>query len=831
MKNRIKLFGIIAFIAIAGFALVTCDNGITDDTYIETTVNIPVTGVSLNTSAITILLGETGTLHATVAPANATNRSVTWSSSDPSVATVSASGVVTAVSVGTATITVTTVNGNFTASALVTVSAVAVDVTGVSVAPASFNLDVGGMQLLTATITPSTATNQGVLWSSSNIAIATVTAGGTVTAIAAGTATITVTTDCGGHTATSNVTVNPITVTGVSLKPSTYLVVGSSETLFPSIEPSNAANQGITWSSSNNLVATVTPGGTVTAVGVGTAAITVTTDCGGFTASTNVTVSTLVIPVAGVYLPLATTAIHVDGTYTFTATITPSNATNQNLTWSSGNTAVATVCAGGIVTGVSIGTAAITVITVDGGFSATRNITVNPVLATGVSLNRTATSLEVGNTETLTATVTPHNATDQSVTWSSSNNTVATVSATGVVTAIYPGTATITATSNCGGHTATCVITVISRVTGVTLNMTTASVNVGATQALVATVAPANATNRAVAWSSNNTAVATVSTLGVVTGVSTGNATITVTTVDGGFTATSNVTVTVWAYASAGHGHTLAIRSDGSLWAWGNNNGGRTGLNTNTGYTLVPTRVGNANNWASVSAGNFHSLAVTTCGQLWAWGGNVFGNTGLNTDTGTTPVPTRVGNATNWSSVSAGLFHSIAVTTNGELWAWGANFFGLTGLDTDTGHTLVPTRVGNATNWASVSAGGSHSLARTTNGELWGWGFSNNWQPGPNDNVNTFVPTFIASGWASFSAGNSNNIAITTTGQLFRWGSSTVNFSRIGFESNWASVSSGINSYYLAITTNGQLWAWGNNLSGQLGDGTTTWRHSPVRIR
>jgi formylglycine-generating enzyme required for sulfatase activity len=168
-----------------------------------------------------------------------------------------------------------------------------------------------------------------------------------------------------------------------------------------------------------------------------------------------------------------------------------------------------------------------------------------PVSVTGVTLNKTGTSLTVGGTETLTATVAPANAANKTVTWSSSNTATATVN-NGIVTAVAAGTANITVKTEDGGFTAACSVTVISAsvpATGVTLNKTTASLTVGGTETLTATVAPANATNKIVTWESSNTAVATVSG-GMVTAVSAGTADITVTTADGGFTATCSVTVT-----------------------------------------------------------------------------------------------------------------------------------------------------------------------------------------------------------------------------------------------------------------------------------------------
>lgn len=169
------------------------------------------------------------------------------------------------------------------------------------------------------------------------------------------------------------------------------------------------------------------------------------------------------------------------------------------------------------------------------------------VAVTGVSLNKAATTLAVNQTETLTATVAPNNATNKSVTWTSSNTNIATVSTAGVVTAKAAGTATVTVKTADGGKTASCVVTVstaVIAVTGVTLNKTATTLAIGKTETLTASVAPTNATNKSVTWSSNNANIASVSNTGVVTGKVAGTAVITVRTADGGKTATCTVTVT-----------------------------------------------------------------------------------------------------------------------------------------------------------------------------------------------------------------------------------------------------------------------------------------------
>ena len=266
---------------------------------------IPVTGVSVLPTTLGLFVGSTGNLTALVTPVNADNRNVTWSSSNTAVATVAAitSSVakVTAVAPGTATITVTTVVGGFTATSVVTVSAVSPVPTGVSVSPTSLDQVVGDADTLTATVTPTSATNKNVTWSSSNSAVATVLAATSttakVTAVAPGTAIITVTTVEGGHTDTCVVTVRAVASapTGVSLSLSSLgLVAGTSDSLRATVIPAGATDRDVTWRSSNSNVATVTPTSStdarVTAIAPGTATITVTTDEGGYTATSVVTV-------------------------------------------------------------------------------------------------------------------------------------------------------------------------------------------------------------------------------------------------------------------------------------------------------------------------------------------------------------------------------------------------------------------------------------------------------------------------------------------------------------------------------------------------------------
>lgn len=257
---------------------------------------IPVTSITLNKDELTLAVGENETLLVSeVLPATATDKTVTWSSSKSSVASVNSStGVVTAHAVGgPVTITATANDGSgVTATCAVTVVSARVDVTGVTLNKTATTLFVGETETLTATIAPADATNKNVVWTSSDDAVASVDEDGVVTANAVGTATITATSEENeGIKATCTVTVNPVVVTGVTLnKTSTSIMFGSTETLTATVAPANATNKNVTWTSSNTSVATVSEG-VITPVSVGTTTITVTTEDQDMTATCDVTIT------------------------------------------------------------------------------------------------------------------------------------------------------------------------------------------------------------------------------------------------------------------------------------------------------------------------------------------------------------------------------------------------------------------------------------------------------------------------------------------------------------------------------------------------------------
>lgn len=369
---------------------------------------------------------------------------ITFTSSDESIATVN-NGRVTFKGYGTATITATTASGK-TAACTVKINRA---VSGVRLDYSKLSLKAGETAALTATVYPSNAANKAVKWISSAPDVASVDQTGKITALKPGITTITVETEDGGYTATCNVTVidsSIVSVTGVKLSATVAeLTIGNSKQLTAAISPTNATNKGVTWSSSNTNVASVSSSGVVVAKGEGTATITVKTDDGGYTAACTIRVSKpspSVVAVTGVKLSAIGIELPVGGSKRLSATITPSNATNKAVTWSSDNTSVAAVNASGLITAKGEGTATITVRTDDGGYTATCKITVVPVTAPEkVEISVSADSLKYKETTKVNVSELPVGYTVQ---YSSSDESIAKVDSNGNIKAVGKGTATIT---------------------------------------------------------------------------------------------------------------------------------------------------------------------------------------------------------------------------------------------------------------------------------------------------------------------------------------------------------------------------------------------------
>src|SRR5438094_367048 len=531
-----------------GSATITATSEGKSGTSTITVTPVPVASVEVTPATPSVQAGQTVQLTATPKDANGaplSGRTVTWSSSNTAVATVSNGGLVSGVTPGTATITATSEGKSGTSSVTVTKVAVAT----VEVTPPSASVQAGQTVQLTATPKDAGGTplsGRTVTWSSSNTAVATVSNSGLVSGVTPGTATITATSE--GKSGTSSITVTNVPVATVEVTPPSASVQAG-QTVQLTATPRDAdgaplSGRTVTWSSSNTAVATVSNSGLVSAVTPGSATITAASE--GKSGTSTITVTP--VPVASVDVTPPSASVQAGQTVQLTAT--PKDAggaslSGRTVTWSSSNTAVATVSNSGLVSGVTPGSATITA--TSEGKSGTSSISVTNVPVATVDVTPPSASVQAGQTVQLTGT--PRDAggnplSGRTVTWSSSNTAVATVSNSGLVSGVTPGSATITATSE--GKSGTSSVTV-TNVPVASVDATPPSASVQAGQALQLTGTPKDAggnqlSGRTVTWSSSNTAVATVSNRGLVSGVTPGSATITATSE--GKSGTSTVTVT-----------------------------------------------------------------------------------------------------------------------------------------------------------------------------------------------------------------------------------------------------------------------------------------------
>ena len=293
--------------------------------------------------------------------------------------------------------------------------------------------------------------------------------------------------------------------------------------------------------------------------------------------------------------------------------------------------------------------------------------------------------------------------------------------------------------------------------------------------------------------------------------------------------------LTTWRQVSAGTDHAVGTRTDGTLWAWGRNNNGQIGQgSTTTPQYTFPAQIGADTDWAWVVAGANHCVAVKTTGTLWAWGLNTSSQLGDGTTT-LRSAPVQIGTLTTWgqtgAQLHAGADFTLAIRTDGTLWAWGLNTNGQLG-DASTTTRNAPVQIGAATTWSRVTACSSASAALRSDGTLWTWGLNTSGQLGDGSLVQRTSPAQLGSDttWHLISGGGSHFLARRSDGSLWSWGLNTVGQlgqafaeistgnvpQRVGASTDWQAIAAGSN-FSLASTTDGGLRAWGSNGNGQLG--------------
>jgi alpha-tubulin suppressor-like RCC1 family protein len=308
-----------------------------------------------------------------------------------------------------------------------------------------------------------------------------------------------------------------------------------------------------------------------------------------------------------------------------------------------------------------------------------------------------------------------------------------------------------------------------------------------------------------------------------------------------------------WSTVSAGWLHTLGIKTNpaggGTLWSWGWNLYGQLGVADKVNRITPSLVAGSYTDWVSATAGFGHTLGLKTNGTIWAWGDNSYNQLGFYDITGIT-TPRQLGTQSDWlavsganlSTIAAGYNHSLALKRDGILWSWGQNNYGQLGLGY-TSPKNTPTQVGNQTDWVSIAGGLSYSIGLKSNGTVWSWGLNDVGELGLGDNTNRDTPSQVGSEiyWLIIEANGNHTLGLKTNGTFWAWGNNQYGQlglgdfewrntpSQVGTEINWTGIAGG-NLHSISLQANGTLWSWGYNANGQLGLGDTIDRNVPTLV-
>lgn len=520
------------------YIIVTTVDGEFSDSCLLQVVN-PVSGLSMDSTSVSIFEGDEFDLEALVLPLDARNTEISWVSSDASVASVNSEGHVVALLSGQTTIVAVTKEGGYVRTCAVNVFKHVNDIRF------SFPTDTVALyqdesMILEPLVLPEEAPNKELAWISSNTGAVVVDQFGRVTAKGQGVATVTVTSKDNPDITSSIIVRVKKHVESVTVEEASPIYEGQSLKLSTAIYPSDADDQKLTFTSDDTDVATVSADGTVSAVRAGTAYVTVVSNDGKKTAKCKITV---LCHVSSVEIETQTITGFVNTEIPLNVTVLPERATNKNVKWESLNEDVAMITREGKLRLWAPGTATIKVTSEDNPLaSATMTVKVS-VHSESVVIDQATADLFEGESVQLSAEIKPYN--DPSlITWSSSDPSVATVSATGLVEARKLGKITVKAQANDNAeHYAICTVNVKRHVTSVSITSAASFIFKGTDYPFKATVYPSDASEKTVIWSSSDEKVAKVDSNGRVSGVGVGSATITATTTDGQKTASRNITV------------------------------------------------------------------------------------------------------------------------------------------------------------------------------------------------------------------------------------------------------------------------------------------------
>jgi alpha-tubulin suppressor-like RCC1 family protein len=295
---------------------------------------------------------------------------------------------------------------------------------------------------------------------------------------------------------------------------------------------------------------------------------------------------------------------------------------------------------------------------------------------------------------------------------------------------------------------------------------------------------------------------------------------------------------------TAGSQYTLGIDKTGQVWGWGWNGYGQLGINSTINRSTPVSILGNKKTFCQINAGNNHTIGIDKNGQVWGWGYNRFGQIGNNTTVSKRTPVSILGNKKTFCQIASGIYHSIGIDKNGQVWGWGYNGQGRLG-DNSTTSRLTPVSIlGVKKTFCQITAGYSYTIGIDKTGLVWGWGYNNKGQLGDNSTTDKYTPVSILGVKKTFcqiNAGAYHTLGIDKTGQVWGWGwngsgqLSNLNsqkctpISILGNKKTFCQINAG-NNHTIGIDKNGLIWGWGYNGMGQLGDNSTTQRNTPVSI-
>jgi alpha-tubulin suppressor-like RCC1 family protein/uncharacterized protein YjdB len=743
-------------------------------------------------------------------------RSVSWTSSNTTIATVDNAGLVTGLTDGgnaTISVTVDAVVGH----AVLAVQRSRVQTVEVTLGRKSlFENEKTQATAVAKTVAGTILTGRNVTWSSSNIAVATVDAAtGGVTAIAAGSTNITATIE--GIQDSEPLTVSRVPVASVQVQLDSATINPAQTTMAKAIPRDTAGNalsgRKATWSSSNQTVATVNDTtGEVTGVAKGTASIRATVE--GITGESSLQVELERVVTVTVGAP-SKISVGKPGA----ASATPRNAagnplqlSGRTLTWESSNTNIATIDKNGKITALAAGKTDITA-TVDG-IRGSKPLDVDDVGVTSVDVLGNPAVIAIGGKDTLTFVPKAANGTPltgRQATWSSSDLSVATISDSGVVTALTSGSVDFTATvDGVAGK---------STKTNVTIAGPVAQLVSFGHHACVRTPA-----RNVYCWGSDSSGQLGQGTTG------------------GYRTLPTRITSRQFDEIVGGHNHTCG-RDNTTWYCWGDNVWGQLGDGTN-GDRPTPTRLATTATFTQLVAGNSHTCGLTATGTAYCWGWNQYGQLGDGTFV-SKQTPTQIVGFT-FTQLRLLAYSTCGIEASGQAYCWGYNPSGQVGDGTNTNKS-VPTAVNTSASgpFTTLIGGWYHTCGFTASNGPWCWGHNFHGELGNGDNTakNTPVQSAVGRGpFSHFTASWDLTCGVTTSFRVYCWGynhkgqigNGTTTDTNVPVE-----IAQGLDIRQIKAgykrscgqTSTGLVYCWGANDEGQVGDGTTTDRLLPTVVK